>query len=50
MTAWDEELAHGFVPSNDAEYDGVRTLAGEVVGRDSLTLPEERLRCSDPGQ
>jgi phosphonate transport system substrate-binding protein len=50
MRVWDEELAHGFVPSNDAEYDGVRTLAGEVFGRDSLTLPEERLRCSDPGQ
>jgi ABC-type phosphate/phosphonate transport system substrate-binding protein len=48
MTDWDEELARGFVPSNDAEYDGVRALAEEVFGHESLTLPAERLRCSGP--
>jgi phosphonate transport system substrate-binding protein len=48
MTSWDEELARGFVPSNDAEYDGIRALAEEVFGRDSLTLPPDRLRCSEP--
>ena len=46
MTAWDEELAGGFVSSNDAEYEGIRALAKEIFGPDSLTLPEERLRCS----
>jgi phosphonate transport system substrate-binding protein len=45
---WDEELASGFVSSNDAEYDGVRALAKEVFGPESLTLPEERLRCTEP--
>lgn len=48
MAHWDEELAKGFVSSNDAEYDGVRALAKEVFGPESLTLPEERLRCSEP--
>ena len=48
MTTWDEELARGFVSSNDAEYDGVRALAKEVFGPESLTLPAERLRCSEP--
>jgi phosphonate transport system substrate-binding protein len=48
MTTWDEELARGFVSSNDAEYDGIRALAKEVFGPESLTLPEERLRCSEP--
>jgi hypothetical protein len=48
MARWDEELARGFVSSDDAEYDGVRALAKEVFGPESLTLPEERLRCSEP--
>jgi ABC-type phosphate/phosphonate transport system substrate-binding protein len=48
MATWDEELARGFVSSNDAEYDGIRALAKEVFGPESLTLPEERLRCSEP--
>jgi len=48
MATWDEELARGFVSSNDAEYDGVRALAKEVFGPESLTLPEERLRCPEP--
>jgi hypothetical protein len=47
MAAWDEELARGFVSSNDAEYDEVRALAEEVFGRESLTLPAERLHCSE---
>jgi len=47
MAAWDEELARGFVSSNDAEYEMVRTLAEEVFGPESLTLSPERLRCSE---
>lgn len=43
---WDEELAGGFVPTTDDEYDGVRKLATEVFGEGALTLPEEELRCS----
>jgi phosphonate transport system substrate-binding protein len=50
MSDWDEELARGFVPSDDAEYEGVRALAEEVFGPGAPTLPEADLRCSSLGQ
>jgi hypothetical protein len=46
MAAWDAELADGFVPATDADYDDVRDLAREVLGVKALTLPEEALRCT----
>lgn len=49
MATWDEELARGFVPTTDAEYDGIRKLAEQVLGPGALTLPEAELRCSGPG-
>lgn len=48
MATWDEELAHGFVFSEDAEYDVVRALAETLFGPGALTLPEARLRCAGP--
>jgi phosphonate transport system substrate-binding protein len=46
MVAWDRELAGGFASATDAEYDGVRDLAKEVLGAGALTLPEAALRCA----
>jgi phosphonate transport system substrate-binding protein len=48
MASWDEELAHGFVFSEDEEYDAVRDLAETLFGPGALTLPEARLRCAGP--
>jgi len=48
MTEWDEELAQGFVFSQDAEYDGIRALAEEIIGPGALALPEADLRCVGP--
>ncbi|MBW1882485.1 MAG: phosphate/phosphite/phosphonate ABC transporter substrate-binding protein [Deltaproteobacteria bacterium] len=50
MTGWDEELAQGFVPSDDADYDSIRALAEEVFGAGALRLSEADLRCSGLGQ
>ena len=50
MKQWDEELARGFVPSNNAEYDGIRALAEELFGPGAMTLPEGDLRCAGPVQ
>jgi phosphonate transport system substrate-binding protein len=49
MLGWDEELARGFVPTDDAEYDGIRALAASVFGEDALTVPEGQLRCAGSG-
>ena len=48
MAEWDEELAQGFVFSQDAEYDGIRALAEEIIGPGALALPEADLRCVGP--
>ena len=46
MAGWDRELAGGFAPATDAEYDQIRELATEILGASVQTLPEEALRCS----
>jgi phosphonate transport system substrate-binding protein len=46
MATWDRELADGFAPATDADYDDIRDLAREVLGARALTLPEETLRCA----
>jgi len=50
MAEWDEELAQGFVFSQDAEYDGIRALAREILGPGALALPEAELRCVGPAR
>ncbi len=45
MKSWDEELAGGFVPAVDGDYDSVRRLAVRVFGPSALTLPESALEC-----
>jgi len=50
MASWDKEIARGFVPCTDAEYDGVRRLARQVLGPDALTLPEVELRRAGAGR
>jgi hypothetical protein len=45
MAEWDGELAQGFVFSQDAECDGIRALAEEIVGPGVLALPEADFRC-----
>lgn len=42
---WDEELAGGFLPAADADYDPVRRLAERLFGPSALTLPEASLEC-----
>lgn len=49
MTGWDRELADGFAPVTDAEYDKVRDLARKVLGDGALTSPEAALRCAGSG-
>jgi phosphonate transport system substrate-binding protein len=46
MATWDRELAGGFAPATDAEYEGIRELTRDVLGEDALTLPEEDLKCA----
>lgn len=46
MAGWDRELADGFARATDAEYDGIRQLAKEVLVVGALTLPEAALRCA----
>jgi phosphonate transport system substrate-binding protein len=48
MAEWDEELAQGFVLGEDAEYDGIRAMAEEILGPGALALPEAGLRCVGP--
>lgn len=48
MQAWDEEIASGFAPVSDADYDPLRKLAKVVFGGRWLTDPPERLECG-PG-
>jgi phosphonate transport system substrate-binding protein len=48
IRSWDEELAGGFVPATDAEYDSVRRLAARVFGPRALTLTDAELECG-PG-
>jgi phosphonate transport system substrate-binding protein len=49
IRGWDEELAGGFLPASDAEYEPVRRLAVRLFGPSALTLPEASLECR-PGR
>ncbi len=49
IRGWDEELAGGFLPASDAEYEAVRRLAMRLFGPSALTVPESRLECR-PGR
>ena len=46
-THWDRELAAGFAPVTDAEYDPVRRLAARIFGPLALTLEPGQLRCKE---
>jgi phosphonate transport system substrate-binding protein len=46
MAGWDEELAAGFAPIGDAEYEGIRQVALKTYGPGALTLDESALRCA----
>jgi len=48
IAGWDEELASGFSPVTDSEYDGLRLIAREAFGPAALSLPEAALAC--PGE
>jgi phosphonate transport system substrate-binding protein len=50
MRGWDEELAGGFLPAADAEYDAVRRLAERLFGPSALTAPEASLECRPRGR
>jgi phosphonate transport system substrate-binding protein len=50
MAGWDEELAAGFAPTSDAEYEPVRRVAVEVYGPRALVLPESELSCAVEGR
>jgi len=45
MGCWDRELAGGFLPAADADYDGVRVLARRVFGPRALLLGPGALQC-----
>ncbi len=45
IRGWDEELAGGFLPASDADYDPVRRLAARIFGPSALTSPEASLEC-----
>jgi phosphonate transport system substrate-binding protein len=45
MESWDEEIAGGFAPVSDADYDIVRQLARKVFGPNALTMPVKQLLC-----
>jgi phosphonate transport system substrate-binding protein len=49
IRSWDEELAGGFLPASDADYEAVRRLAVRLFGPSALTLPEASLECR-PGR
>jgi phosphonate transport system substrate-binding protein len=49
IRGWDEELAGGFLPAADADYEPIRRLAERLFGPSALTLPESRLECR-PGR
>ncbi len=49
IRGWDEELAGGFLPASDSDYDPVRRLAVKLFGPSALTAPEALLECR-PGQ
>lgn len=44
IAALDPELAGGFAPSNDSEFDELRLLVTEVFGEDALVVDEDELR------
>ena len=46
IAGWDEELAAGFAPTSDGEYDPLRLLAAEAFGPLALVLPESALSCA----
>lgn len=50
MAHWDPELAGGFVPASDAEYDAIRAMAHDVFGPSALTDPEDDLTCPGSGR
>ncbi len=49
VRGWDEELAGGFLPAADADYEPIRRLAVRLFGPSALTLPEASLECR-PGR
>jgi len=49
MRGWDEELAGGFAPVSDRDYDGVRKLVKEAFGKRGLVDPAARLECRGGG-
>ncbi|MEW6338998.1 MAG: phosphate/phosphite/phosphonate ABC transporter substrate-binding protein [Acidobacteriota bacterium] len=46
IAAWDVELAGGFAVCQDAQFDGVRSLAAGLFGPAALRLPESALTCA----
>ncbi|MGE5236510.1 MAG: PhnD/SsuA/transferrin family substrate-binding protein [Acidobacteriota bacterium] len=46
IAGWDEELAGGFSPCSDADFESVRVLARQVFGPLALTAPESTFECS----
>jgi phosphonate transport system substrate-binding protein len=46
IAGWDEELAAGFAPTTDAEYEPIRLLAREAFGMQALVAPESALSCA----
>jgi phosphonate transport system substrate-binding protein len=49
MAGWDEELAGGFAPASDSEFDPIRSLAKRIFGPQALSLPSQRLICDGRG-
>lgn len=48
--AWDVELAEGFAPADDAEYEPVRMLARQLHGPDALISSEATWRAHCEGR
>jgi phosphonate transport system substrate-binding protein len=46
MAEWDEELAAGFAPVADGEYDQIRRLAEATFGAAVMTVSESELMCA----
>jgi phosphonate transport system substrate-binding protein len=46
MSGWDEELAAGFAPAADTEYEPIRSIAVETFGPAAFTSTERELTCA----
>lgn len=49
MAGWDEEIADGFAPVQDRDYDPVRALVRKVFGQAGFTAPAAALTCGGGG-